>query len=613
MPDAVSIPRVKVCGLTHADDVHVAVEAGAGALGFVLEYEASARSLDAEEAARLTALVPSDRWTVAVMVNADPERALATCRRAGARALQLCGDERPADWSRFPLPILRRLAVDADAPGELEAWLPVAAAFVLDHPSGPGGTGQGVNLELAARLTSVAPCFLAGGLDPDNVADRVQQVRPHGVDAASQLEESPGRKRSSLVHAFVGNATRALEEQVESIDRFAASTRFGEFGGTFAPETLMSQLFELESAWLELREEPEFRAELAGYLRDYAGRPTAVTHARRLSDELGFELWLKREDLLHTGAHKLNNTLGQCLLARRMGKRRILAETGAGQHGVATATVCALLGLECVVYMGAVDAMRQRPNLLRMELLGAEVRLVESGARTLKDAINAALRDWVGDPLHTHYVLGSALGPHPFPSIVADFQEVIGQEARAQIMESAGGLPDVAVACVGGGSNAIGLFRGFVSDESVELVGVEAGGTGFALGEHAARFEGGRPGVLHGCFTWLLQDDDGQIAPTTSISAGLDYPAVGPEHADLRARGRARYVRAGDEEALQAFQALAQHEGILPALESSHALAWAIQNKAELAGRRVLVNLSGRGDKDLDTVADLLRQRGGGL
>ncbi len=377
-------------------------------------------------------------------------------------------------------------------------------------------------------------------------------------------------------------------------------TRFGDFGGIFAPETLMASLEELEQAWHDLRKDRAFQARLLNLLETYAGRPTPLTYAERLSAEHGFELWLKREDLLHTGAHKLNNALGQCLLAKEIGKTRILAETGAGQHGVATATACAKLGLECVVYMGAVDAERQKPNVRRMELMGARVEVVEHGQRTLKDAINEAMRAWVSDP-SAHYVLGSALGPHPFPSLVADFHEVIGREARQQILAQADGLPDIAVACVGGGSNAIGLFRGFVNDD-VELVGVEAGGEGIEEGKHAARFSGGTPGVLHGCYTWLLQDADGQILPTHSVSAGLDYPAVGPEHAELQQRGRARYEYATDSEALHAFAELSEKEGILPALESSHAVAWVLENTASLQGKRVVVNLSGRGDKDLATI-----------
>jgi tryptophan synthase beta chain len=394
-----------------------------------------------------------------------------------------------------------------------------------------------------------------------------------------------------------------------SHERFERPTRFGtgeaSFGGSFAPETLMENLFALEAAWIAADEDEEFRSELTRLLDTYAGRPTPTYHARRLSKAWGVDLWLKREDLLHTGAHKLNNTLGQCLLARSMGKTRILAETGAGQHGVASATAAALLGLECVVYMGAVDAARQAPNVQRMRLLGAEIRIVENGDRTLKDAINEALRAWVTDP-EAHYVLGSALGPHPFPSIVAGYQEIIGHEARSQFLSAHGSLPDLAVACVGGGSNAIGLFRGFVDDAGVELVGVEAGGVGSGAGQHAARFAGGRPGVLHGCLSYLLQDEDGQVQATHSISAGLDYPAVGPEHAALRASGRARYESASDEETLVGFKDLAAKEGILAALESSHALGWVRRERKSLAGRSVLVNLSGRGDKDMATILDAL-------
>jgi tryptophan synthase beta chain len=374
----------------------------------------------------------------------------------------------------------------------------------------------------------------------------------------------------------------------------------------------MAPLFELEAAWQRANDDARFQSELEELLRTFAGRPTPLFHAKKLSAEIGADVWLKREDLLHTGAHKLNNSLGQCLLAKYMGKKRILAETGAGQHGVATATACALLGLECTVYMGTVDAARQRMNVLRMELLGARIHLVETGQRTLKDAINEAMRAWVADPQNAHYVLGSALGPHPFPSIVAGFQQVIGREARAQMREQARALPDIAIACVGGGSNAIGLFRGFLEDASVALIGVEAGGEGPDArggGRHAARFAGGSPGILHGCSTWLLQDEEGQVMPTHSISAGLDYPAVGPEHAWLREQGRASYGWCTDEEAIRGFERLARLEGILPALESAHAIGWMLRERASLAGKRVLVNISGRGDKDLDTLADIVRRR----
>jgi len=393
--------------------------------------------------------------------------------------------------------------------------------------------------------------------------------------------------------------------------------RYGPYGGAFVPETLVPAVRELEAAYEEASADPSFRRELDHLLRDYAGRPTPLTLARRLSDALGgARIYLKREDLAHTGAHKINNALGQALLARRMGKHRVVAETGAGQHGVATATVCALLGLECVVYMGAVDIERQRLNVFRMRLLGAEVRAVDAGSRTLKDAINEAIRDWVTNVRTTHYLLGSALGPHPYPRIVRDFQRVIGDEARAQVLAVEGRLPDVLVACVGGGSNAIGLFYPFIEDEEVALVGVEAGGEGIAGGRHAARFadpERARLGVLHGTQTYVLQDADGQIALTHSISAGLDYAAVGPEHAWLRDLGRAEYTYATDAEALEALQRLSELEGIIPALESAHAVAEAIKRAPRMSrDELMIVNVSGRGDKDMPTVAAALGQTGWG-
>jgi tryptophan synthase beta chain len=376
--------------------------------------------------------------------------------------------------------------------------------------------------------------------------------------------------------------------------------RFGPYGGRFVPEILMEPLRELEAAYAAAREDPAFRAELAQGLRDFVGRPTPVTRADRLSAQLGCRVFLKREDLCHTGAHKINNALGQALLVKRMGKTRVVAETGAGQHGVATATVCALLGLECVVYMGTEDMARQAPNVRRMRLLGAEVRGVASGACTLKDAINEAMRDWSANVRHTHYLLGSVLGAHPYPMMVRDFHAVIGEEARAQMLELHGGAPDLLVACVGGGSNAIGLFHAFLADP-VAMVGVEAGGRSTQPGDHAARFlgQGAAVGVLHGTRTYLLQDEAGNVLPTHSVSAGLDYPAVGPEHAWLRDEGRVRYEAATDEEALRAFHLLAETEGIIPALESSHAVAWVMREAPALKGKRVLVNLSGRGDKDL--------------
>ncbi len=391
------------------------------------------------------------------------------------------------------------------------------------------------------------------------------------------------------------------------------SGRFGPYGGAYIPETLATAVTALEQAYAAARQDPAFWAELDRLHRSYTGRPTPLTFARRLTEYLGgAQIYLKREDLAHTGAHKINNALGQGLLAQRMGKRRIIAETGAGQHGVATATVCALLGMECVVYMGVDDMARQQPNVFRMRLLGAEVRGVASGSRTLKDAINEAMRDWVTNP-DSYYLLGSALGPHPYPTMVRDFQSIIGREAREQILAATGRLPDVVLACVGGGSNAIGIFSAFIADEGVELRGVEAGGRGATPGDHAARFSGGRPGVLQGTYTYVLQNDDGQIGLTHSISAGLDYAAVGPEHALLHDQGRATYTTADDEEALDAFQTLARLEGIIPALESAHAVAEAIKiAPAMRPDQIILINLSGRGDKDIFTVARALGVEVGG-
>jgi tryptophan synthase beta chain len=385
--------------------------------------------------------------------------------------------------------------------------------------------------------------------------------------------------------------------------------RFGVYGGRYVPETLMAALEELEREYERAKRDRKFQQRLDYLLRQYAGRPTPLFFASRLTEKLGgAKIYLKREDLLHTGAHKINNCLGQALLVERMGKHRVIAETGAGQHGVATATVCALLGFECVVYMGTEDMRRQELNVFRMRLLGAEVRGVDSGSRTLKDAINEAMRDWVTNVRTTHYLLGSVLGAHPYPTMVRDFHRVIGREARRQILKAEGKLPRAIIACVGGGSNSIGIFYDFIKDKKVELIGVEAGGRGEALGEHAARFRGGSPGVLQGTFSYVLQDKSGQIATTHSVSAGLDYPSIGPEHAMLKDAGRAEYVPASDAEALEATTVLARTEGIIPALESAHAVAEAIKRAPKMKkSDLVLVNISGRGDKDIGIMRENLK------
>ncbi|MFN2452924.1 MAG: tryptophan synthase subunit beta [Pyrinomonadaceae bacterium] len=390
-----------------------------------------------------------------------------------------------------------------------------------------------------------------------------------------------------------------------------AQGHWGKYGGRYVPETLMAPLEELTESYNVARDDAAFQAEFAQLLRDFSGRPTPLFYAARLTEIAGgARIFLKREDLSHTGSHKINNALGQVLLARRMGKRRIIAETGAGQHGVATATVCALFGLQCVVYMGTEDVRRQKLNVFRMRLLGAEVREVDAGGRTLKDAINEALRDWVTNVADTYYLLGSALGPHPYPLMVRDFQSVIGREARAQILERENRLPDALVACVGGGSNSIGLFHPFLADENVRMIGVEAGGKGNELGDHAARFNtagGGRPGVLQGTMSYVLQNEHGQIAATHSVSAGLDYPSIGPEHAFLHDAGRVEYVSASDDEALEAFQKCSQLEGIIPALESAHGVAYALKLAREMRRDEIMiVNLSGRGDKDVNSVAEMM-------
>ena len=397
--------------------------------------------------------------------------------------------------------------------------------------------------------------------------------------------------------------------RVKNPSKAASAGRFGAYGGRYVPETLMAALEELERAYEKAKRDRKFQQRLDLLLKTYAGRPTPLFFARRLSAKLGgAKIYLKREDLLHTGAHKINNCLGQALLVERMGKHRVIAETGAGQHGVATATVCALLGFECVVYMGTEDMRRQELNVFRMRLLGADVRGVDSGSRTLKDAINEAMRDWVTNVRTTHYLLGSVLGAHPYPTMVRDFHRVIGREARAQIRKAEGRLPTAIIACVGGGSNSIGIFYDFLKDKKVELIGVEAGGRGEALGQHAARFRGGSPGVLQGTYSYVLQDAAGQIALTHSVSAGLDYPSIGPEHAMLKDTGRAQYVPASDAEALEATVLLARTEGIIPALESAHAVAEVVKRAPKMKKSEiVIVNISGRGDKDVGILRENLK------
>ena len=411
-----------------------------------------------------------------------------------------------------------------------------------------------------------------------------------------------------MTHAIEPGQAQALLDMEQRGAYPDARGRFGPFGGRYVPETLVPALDRLQAGVQRYLHDPDFQAEFTAELQSWAGRPTPLTHARTLSRRWGADVWLKREDLAHTGAHKINNAIGQALLAKRLGARRIVAETGAGQHGVASAAACARLGMPCVVYMGAVDTERQAPNVGRMKLLGAEVVAVTSGEATLRAAIDEALRDWVSDPTNTYYLLGSAVGPHPYPYLVRELQSVIGREGRQQMIERTGGLPDVAVACVGGGSNAIGLFHPFINDRSVGLLGIEAGGRGPGLGDNSATLSFGRPGVLQGCYTMILQDDDGQVQETHSVSAGLDYSGVGPEHALLMAAGRVTYEQATDDEALDALAECCHAEGILPAIETAHALAGARRWARDNPGKRILIGLSGRGDKDMPTLQKTLLQ-----
>ncbi len=603
--------RIKVCGITREEDALRAAELGADAVGFVF-WPGSPRCVEPSRAREIAAALPPFVARVGVFVDAGAAGVRAVADLVGLDAIQLHGGgEEPDPGTRILRAVSLRGGEDPDA---LDRAYPGRTLLLDAHDADRrGGTGKTVDWNLAARVARRRRIILAGGLSPENVERAVREVRPWGVDVSSGVETRPGIKSPDRMAAFVAAVRRGeaggaapCAGDGTSGPRFgrrdpAPGGWYGAYGGRFVPETLVAPVAELEKAYLEARGDLAFRLELARLLRDYAGRPTPLYEARRLTaDTGGARILLKREDLAHTGAHKINNAIGQALLARRMGKRRLIAETGAGQHGVATATAAALLGLDCEVYMGAEDMERQAPNVFRMELLGARVVRVESGTRTLKDAINEAMRDWVARVEDTHYLLGSVLGPHPYPLMVRELQSVIGAEAREQCLAAHGRLPNAVVACVGGGSNALGIFDAFVDDSAVRLVGVEAGGTGLAPGRHAARFAGGSPGVLHGARTWILQDEAGNIEPTHSVSAGLDYAAIGPEHAYLREAGRAEYAVADDEEALAAFRRLARAEGILAALESSHAVAGALRLARELGPRAlVVVNLSGRGDKDV--------------
>ncbi|HEY7735520.1 MAG TPA: tryptophan synthase subunit beta [Candidatus Limnocylindrales bacterium] len=646
---------VKICGVTDDAGIAAAVAAGADAIGLNI-VPGTPRELALDEAARLAALArgsaPLDARPRIVAITADATDAAIRSAIAGfdPDVVQLSGDEPPHRVAGVGRPVWKAIRVrpDDDPAGVIRRARAYLAAGVqrvmLDAAGGrfPGGTGRRVATELAAAVAREVPITLAGGLDPATVGEALRDVAALGVDVASGVERprETGERPSKdpfRVALFVKRARAARIDRphlpsrptpvhdglIEADDRGRWGIDRG-FGGRYIPETLMAALLELETAYGRLRHDPRFWAELRELLERYAGRPTPLYRADRLAEHTRTEagtgvgpvrLYLKREDLAHTGAHKINNALGQALLTRRLGKRRVIAETGAGQHGVAAATACALLGLPCVVYMGAEDVRRQAPNVLRMRALGAEVRDVHSGSATLKDAINEAMRDWVTNVATTHYVLGSAMGPHPYPTIVRDLQRTIGDEAAAQVIEAEGRLPDLVLACVGGGSNAIGLLSRFIGEPSVRIAVAEAAGDGIATGRHAAALAGGSPGILHGARSLMLQDRDGQVLEAHSASAGLDYPGVGPQIAALHASGRLELAAATDADAFEAMRATARTEGILPALETAHAIAVLprILASGSNDGDEVLtlIGFSGRGDKDLGPFGEYVERSGG--
>ncbi len=599
---------VKICGITREEDARLAVELGASAIGFVF-WPASPRFIHPDAARAIVRSLPPFVAAVGVFVDEASGQVRETAEYVGLSAVQLHGSETPEDAASPGRRVIKSVSADETSVARLAGW-PDGVTLLVDatDEARKGGTGARADWTVAAAIAARRPVILAGGLTAGNVAQAIRAVRPIGVDVSSGVEQCPGVKDHGAMRRFFEAVRLEVGAGLPDFGRRDPDARgyFGPFGGRFVPETLVAPVEELERAYLDARADPAFAVALSKTLATYAGRPTPLSEATRFSRAAGgARVFLKREDLAHTGAHKINNALGQALLAVRMGKSRVIAETGAGQHGVATATACALSGLRCEVYMGAEDMRRQAPNVARMEWLGARVRRVDGGARTLKDAINEAMRDWVANVRDTYYLLGSALGPHPYPLMVREFQSVIGAEARRQVLSAVGRLPGIVVASVGGGSNAIGIFDAFLEDPSVRLVGVEAGGTGLEPGRHAARFAGGSMGVLQGTRTYILQDANGNIEATHSVSAGMDYPAVGPEHAWLRERGRTEYVHASDDEAREAFGELARLEGIIPALESAHAVAAARRLAADAGPDGiVVVCLSGRGDKDLGTMRD---------
>jgi len=587
--------KIKICGLKREEDINYINEALPDYVGFV--FAKSKREVTKVRAKELIDRLDSRVKKVGVFVNRSLEEVNEIADYCNLDVVQLHGEESPDYCQKIEKETWKALRVkDEDSLERVKEYEGKVELFLLDayDKNAHGGTGKKFNWDLLETLPKKFQIALAGGLNGGNIEEAIKITTPKIVDISSGVEVD-GNKDEALIKKVV--------KKVRNSQR-----KFGEFGGQYVPETLMNPLKDLENSFRRAMVDPEFIKEYNYYLREYVGRETPLYYAKELTKELaGPKIYLKREDLNHTGAHKINNVIGQLLLAKRMGKTNVIAETGAGQHGVATATIAALFNMKCRVFMGEEDIERQKMNVFRMELLGAEVVPVSSGTGTLKDATNEAIREWVKEAKDTFYVIGSVVGPHPYPTMVRDFQKIIGEETKRQILTKEGRLPNAIVACVGGGSNAMGIFHEFVEDKEVKLYGVEAGGRGISTGLHAAAFKG-KKGVFHGMKTYLLQDEEGQIIPAHSISAGLDYPGVGPEHSFLYDIKRAKYESITDDEALEGFKLLTRVEGIIPALESSHAVAYAVKLAKEMKRDEIMViNISGRGDKDLNSVMEYLK------
>jgi phosphoribosylanthranilate isomerase len=585
---------IKICGIKEEEDAIFAAKEGADLIGLVF-HEKSKRNITIEKARILSKICKENGVEpIGVFVDQDAQEINSIILDLNLKYVQLHGKKAKENHENI-LPSAHKIyAIKVSSEGKILEEIPnldPEKHFLLFDGENPG-SGRSFSLENFS-LPPNMNCFLSGGLNHKNINNALLLINPYGVDVSSGVEKQKGVKDKNLIRSFISKA-----KEIKG--------KYDDFGGAFIPEILAEPICELEKAFYSLYENKKFRSDFFNLLKEYAGRETPLTEVKNFSKAIdGPRIFLKREDLLHTGAHKLNNALGQCLIAKAMGKTRVIAETGAGQHGVATATACARLGLDCVIYMGEIDMERQEPNVKKMKLLGASVFSVKLGSKTLKDAINEALRDWSKNYEDTHYCIGSILGPHPFPAMVAAFQSVIGKEVKDQFQKRFNKNPDMIVACIGGGSNAIGIFSEFINEKDVQLVGVEAGGKGKKINEHAARFLSGTKGVFHGTYTYLLQNCEGQIEQTHSISAGLDYPAIGPQHAALFEAKRASYSTATDKEALNAFELLSKTEGIIPALESSHALAYVIREAKNLPkDMSIVINLSGRGDKDLPFLFD---------